>query len=93
MTLLVNSLKDNVKRDDSSAGVTSGSTLKTTKLTKLGKDMSLETYSKQIVTWTDFNEDVPEYVKYYDFIEELKKNKEIKGIQKYVAEHILRILT
>ena len=54
--------------------------------------MSLETYTKQITTWTGINEDVPEYVKFHDFIEELKKNKDIKGLQRYVAEHILPVL-
>ena len=54
--------------------------------------MSLETYTKQIITWTGINEDVPEYVKFHDLIEELKKNKDIKGLQRYVAEHILPVL-
>ena len=54
--------------------------------------MSLETYTKQITTWTGINEDVPEYVKFHDIIEELKKNKDIKGLPRYVAEHILPIL-
>ena len=54
--------------------------------------MSLETYSKQIATWTGINEDVPEYVKYHDLMEELKKNKDIKGIQKYVAEHVIPVI-
>ena len=54
--------------------------------------MSLETYIKQIMTWTGINEDVPEYVKFHDLIEELKKNKDIKGLQKQVAEHILLVL-
>ena len=54
--------------------------------------MSLETYTKQIMTWTGINEDVPEYVKFHDLIEELKKNKDIKGLQRYVAEHILPVL-
>ena len=37
-------------------------------------------------------EEVPEYVKYYDLIEELKKKKEIKGLQRYIADHILTVL-
>ena len=56
------------------------------------KDMSLETYTKQLTTWTGINEDIPEYIKYHDLIEELKKNKEIKGLQRYVADHILPVL-
>ena len=54
MTVLVNYLRDNLKKDDSSTGLTSGSTPRTAKLTMPAKvlswtkDMSLETYSKQI---------------------------------------------
>ena len=68
---------------------------KVTKLTKPAKvptwtkDMLLETYNKQLASWTEMNEDVPEYVKYHDLIEELKKNKEIKALQRYIEDHIL----
>ena len=54
--------------------------------------MSLETFTKQLTTWTGINEDVPEYVKYHDLIEELKKNKENKGLQRFVADHIFLIM-
>ena len=54
--------------------------------------MSLEMYIKQLTTWREINEDVPEYVKYHDLIEEIKKNKDIKGVQRYVTEHILPVL-
>ena len=54
--------------------------------------MSLETYIKQLKTRLEINEDVPEYVKYHDLIEELKRNKKIKGLQRYVADHILPVL-
>ena len=97
MTTLMNSLKKSESSSDNSFGLTSTSS-RITKLTKpvkvpfWTKDMSLETYGKQISTWTDINEDVPEYAKYHDLIEELKKNKEIKGLQKYVTEHILPVL-
>ena len=50
--------------------------------------MSLETYVKQLATWQDINEDVPDYVKYHDLIEELKRNKDIKGLQRFIADHI-----
>ena len=93
MTSLVNSMKDSFKKDPvtSDTSETEHTVNKVTKLTKPAKvpswtkDMSLETYSKQIATWTGINEDVPEYVKYHDLMEELKKNKEIKGLQKYVC--------
>ena len=54
--------------------------------------MSLETYIKQLASWTEINMDIPEYVKYNDLIEELKKNKDIKGQQRYIADHILTVL-
>ena len=78
------------------AGASTG--IRVTKLTKpakapsWSKDMSLETYIKQITVWSEINEDVPENVKFHDIIDELKKNKDIKGLQRYVAEHILPVL-
>ena len=54
--------------------------------------MSLETNTKQIATWTGINEEVPEYVKFHDLMEELKKNKDTKGLQKYAADHVIPIL-
>ena len=68
------------------------------KLTKPGKvptwtkDMSLETYVKQLTTWQQINEDIPEFGKFHELIEELKKNKEIRGLQKFLAEHILPVI-
>ena len=37
-------------------------------------------------------EEIPEHVKYADLVESLKVNKEIKGLHKYVGEHILPVL-
>ena len=97
MTTLVDSLKKNNSSGTESSTATETS-LRTTKLMKpvkvpsWTKDMSLETYAKQIATWTDLNEDVPEYAKYHDLIEELKRNTAIKGIQKYVADYKLPTL-
>ena len=54
--------------------------------------MSLETYVKQLTTWQEINEDVPEYARYHELIEELKKNKEIKGLQRFLADHILPVI-
>ena len=54
--------------------------------------MSLETYVKQLTTWQQINEDIPEFAKYHKLIEELKKNKEIKGLQKFLADHILPVI-
>ena len=47
---------------------------------------------KKIQTWLDVLKEIPEHVKYADLVENLKTNKEIKGLQKYVREHILPIL-
>ena len=55
-------------------------------------DLTLETFSKQLQTWLDILEKISEYVKYADLMESLKTNKEIKGLPKYVGEHILPIL-
>ena len=54
--------------------------------------MSLETYVKQLTTWQEINEDVPDYAKYHELIEELKKNKDIKGLQRFIADHILPVI-
>ena len=71
----------------------SSSPSRTAKLTKPAKvpswtkDMSLETYVKQLTTWQEINEDVPEYAKYHELIEELKKKKDIKGLQRFITDH------
>ena len=41
------------------------------------KDFTLETYIKQVQSWTDVLEDIPEHVKFADLIESLKVNKDI----------------
>ena len=65
---------------------------KPTKVPSWTKDMSLETYIKQLTTWQEINEDVPEFAKYHELIEELKKNKDIKGPQRFLADHILPVI-
>ena len=47
---------------------------------------------KQLTTWQQINEDIPEFAKYHELIEELKKNKEIKGLQKFLADYILPVI-
>lgn len=54
--------------------------------------MSLETYVKQLTTWQEINEDVPDYAKYHELIEELKKNKDIKGLQRFIGDYILPVI-
>ena len=103
MMSLVILLKNSFKKETVSSGSSGSSTTEAgingvSKLTKPAKvpswtkDMSLETYAKQIMTMTEMNEDVPESIKFHDLMEELKKNKDIKGLQKYVAEHVIPVL-
>ena len=66
----------NVKKREHSPSMTSSSP-RPAKLTKPAKvpswtkDMSLETYVKQLTTWQEINEDIPEFAKYHKLIEEL----------------------
>ena len=95
----IKSLFHNVKkRELSPSNDSHSSSPRPAKLTKPAKvpswtkDMSLETYVKQLTTWQEINEDVPEYARYHELIEELKKNKEIKGLQRFLADHILPVI-
>jgi len=54
--------------------------------------MSLETYVKQLTTWQEINEDISEFAKYHELIEELKKKKETKGLQRFFADQILPVV-
>ena len=93
----IKSLFQNVRKHEHSPSSNSPSP-RPAKLTKPAKvpswtkDMSLETYVKQLTTWQEINEDIPEFAKYHELIEELKKNKEIKGQQKFLADHILPVI-
>ena len=84
--------------ETSTTATTEAGVNRLTKLTKLAnvsswnKDISLEIYAKETATWTGINEEVPQYVKFHDLMEDLKKNKDIKGIQKYVADHVIPVL-
>ena len=90
MTTLVSSFKDSFKKDEASSAANTGvaaggrvsKLIKPAKVPSWTKDMSLETYIKLILTWTGIDEDVPEFMKFHDLIEELKKNKDIKGLQR-----------
>ena len=76
MTTLVQSIKDTFTKEEagvSTPGVSTpagGVGVKTAKLTKPAKvplwtkDMSLETFAKQLQTWTDILDDIAEYVKF-----------------------------
>ena len=54
--------------------------------------MTLETFLRQLDIWKTSNTDVPESTHFQDLVESLKLNKEIKGLAKYVSEHILMTL-
>ena len=49
------------------------------------KEMKLEVYLKALEVWMETYKDIGEGVKYKDVIESLKNNKEIVGLQQYVA--------
>ena len=76
MTTLVTSLKDTFTKEEAAGVSTAGVTTSTrvTKLTKPAKvpswtkDMTLETYAKQLQTWTDILEDIPEFIKFQDLV-------------------------
>ena len=71
------------KREHSPSGSSSPST-RPAKLTKPAKvpswtkDMSLETYIKQLTAWQQINEDIPETAKYHELIEELNSNSTLE---------------
>ena len=90
MTKLVDSLK--ARKEETVAEVRTARVTKPAKVPSWTKDLTLETYIKQVETWNDVNEDVPSNTKYQDFVEGLKTNKEIKGLPRFVAEHILPVL-
>ena len=93
MTTLVSSIKDTFTKDKSFA--TPGVTAPTGRVTKLTKPvkvltwsrgMSLETFMKQLQTWTKINQEIPEFMKFHDFMESLKVNKDIKDLPRYIKE-------
>ena len=66
--------------------------MKPVKVSTWTKDLTLETYTKQLLTWSDILKAIPEYIKYTDMMESLKTNKEVKGLPRYVGEHVLPTL-
>ena len=48
---------------------------------------------RQIEIWQTRIVDVPECMKFQDLVESLKMNKEIKGLEKFVIEHVLTTLS
>ena len=103
MTTLVQSLKDSLPKTEAGADNTStssnyGGIARMAKLMKLEEvptwieDLTLEVYAKQDHTWSDIFEDYPEYVKYQVLMESLKTSKNVKGLPRYVGEHVLLVL-
>ena len=66
--------------------------IKPAKVPTWTKSLSLETYTKQIETWSQLNKDVPENTKYQDVIESSKTNKEVKNLPNFVGENVLTVL-
>ena len=54
--------------------------------------MSLEMFRRQIENRQANSTNVPESTHFQDLVESLKHNREIKGLTKYVGEHILTTL-
>ena len=77
MSKIVETMKT---KQEFNAEVRTARVTKPAKVPSWTKDISLETYIKQIETWNEVNEDVPTNTKYQDFIESLKTNKEVKGL-------------
>ena len=77
MTRLVDSLK--AKKEETVAEVRPARVTKPAKVPSWTRDLTLETYIKQIEAWNDINEDVPINTKYQDFVESLKLNKDKLG--------------
>ena len=76
ITKFMNTLKKETESYGHSESKTEAGVTKVAQLTKpvkaptWTKKMSLATYIKQLTTWSEINEDVPEHVKYHDLIEE-----------------------
>ena len=56
------------------------------------RNMALETFKKQLETWSKINEEIQKFMKFHDLMESLKTNKDIKDLPRYVREHVLPVL-
>ena len=59
--------------------------IKPAKVPTWTKDMSLETFRRQIEIWQVSSTDVHENTQFQDLVESLKHNEYIKGLAKYVG--------
>ena len=57
------------------------------------KSMGLDVYTRQLTIWQNSNADVPESMQFQDLVKSLKIYKEVKGLERYVSEHVLTILS
>ena len=90
MSAMIVNMKGGFSKTEVASLSASSPMMRAAKLTKPA--LTLETYIKQMETWSEINEDVPEFVKYHDFVENLKSNKDVKGLSRFVGEHILPVL-
>ena len=56
------------------------------------RDMSLETFVRELEIWHNSNMDILVNTQYQDLVESLKMNQAVKGLSKYVGEHNLPVL-
>ena len=56
------------------------------------RNMSLETFKKQLETWSEINKEILEFMKFHYLMESRKMNKDIKDLPRYVGEHVLPVL-
>ena len=94
---LVESLKESLPKMEGRASTDVGAAMTAkivipAKVPTWTRDLTLETYVKQLHTWSDILEDYPEYVQFQDLVESLKTNKDVKGLPRYVGEHVLPVL-
>ena len=78
--------KDNIRPRNIAHGV------KLAKVPTWTNDMTLETFVKQLDIWKASNAYVMESTLFQDFVESLKRNKDIRGLQKYFSEYIITTL-
>ena len=94
MMILVTFLKDSFKKETPAVAAVTSATEIGTRVIKLTKPVkvptwsrsrALETFKKQLQTWSEINEEIPEWIKYHELIENLKANKDTRDFPRYVG--------
>ena len=90
--ILVTSIKDTFRKDEAlsfaatAPGVTTGGRItkhmKPVKVPSWSKDMSLEIFTKKLMTWKEINDKVPELMKFHDVIERFEDKQRHQRITK-----------